>query len=127
MTPALTASSLAFAIPAASAFYMEMTWIGLSLAMLLVTSTVRHATAVGRHPVVRGIDRVVAASVTLGYTAAAISAGQAIPATCGAVAVLMYGLSKVSERHNQRAHVAVHLAGALGLTLHIAMMGGAPV
>lgn len=129
MTVALAASSLVFAIPAAFAFYVYVDdaaawwWIGAPVALLFLTSMVRHSTAVGLHPLVRGIDRAVAASVTIAYTGAAIRAGHAIPAACGAVAALMYGLSKVvSTRYNQPAHVVVHLAGALGLTLHIAML-----
>ena len=125
MTPALTISSLAFAIPAYVAWRGDMPMICSTVALLLATSILQHATSIRRHTVLRWVDRVVAASVTVGYTMAAASAGHALPAACGTTAAIMYVASKrCSGASAQRMHVMVHVVGAVGLTGHFVMLSG---
>jgi hypothetical protein len=83
----------------------------------------------GDHPALKWVDRAVAASLSIGFTTAAMWHGQVAASTCGTAAMACYVHSKrVTRRSAALAyHVATHVLGAAGFVAFIMQQKGAPI
>lgn len=110
----LLASSFGFILPAVTAWIRKRRWMGLSVAALAMSSISLYSRKKPEQWLAE-VDKALAHSVTVFYTARAAFITRSIPqVACGLLAAAVYFANRSGEDY---IHVFVHAFGIAGLSM----------